>query len=67
MQRLQPAAYAIHLESGLQTGFMFRSGTIHSSRPTTLACPVAMSTTQTFRLVSVKSNFFESGDHAGVY
>src|ERR1019366_1359022 len=58
--------YATHLESGLHTGSSVRDGTIHGSFPTTLAWPVATSSTQTFRLVSVYTSFFESGDHEGV-
>src|ERR1041384_1872661 len=58
--------YATHFESGLHTGFNVRCGTIHGSSPTIFACPLATSSTQTFRFVSVKSSFFESGDHEGV-
>src|SRR6185503_11716648 len=58
--------YATHFESGLQTGFNVRAGTIHGSSPTIFACSVARSRTQTFKFVSVKSSFLESGDHDGV-
>src|SRR5438874_4573925 len=58
--------YATHFESGLQTGFSVRCGTIHGSLPTIFALPLATSSTQTCKPVSVKSNFFESGDHEAV-
>ena len=38
-------------------------GTIHGSLPTIFACPLATSSTQTFKFVSLKRIFFESGDH----
>src|SRR6266850_2723608 len=56
-------AYATHFESGLQTGLSVRCGTIQGSFPTTFALPVATSSTQTCRLVSLKRIFFESADH----
>src|SRR5215213_8804149 len=46
-------ANATYFESGLQLGCSVRCGTIHGSLPTILAAPLAMSITQTFRLVSV--------------
>src|SRR6185436_3132463 len=59
-------AYAIHLPSGDHAGFIVRVGTIHGSLPTTFACPVATSTTQSFRFVSWNMMRFPSGDHAAV-
>src|SRR6266849_1840946 len=58
--------YATHFESGLQVGLSVRCGTIHGTLPTILALPLATSSTQTCRPVSVKTSFFESGDHEGV-
>src|SRR5437879_5099410 len=58
--------YATHFEPGLQTGFNVRVGTIHGSLPTIFALPVATSSTQTCKPVSVNKSFFESGDHEGV-
>src|ERR1700674_392008 len=58
--------YATHFESGLQTGFSVRCGRIQGTLPTILALPVATSTTQTCRLVSLNTIFFESGDHEEV-
>src|SRR5271165_4531725 len=46
---LSRLAYAIHLESGLQTGFSVRLGTIQGSLPRTLVLPDSTSSTQTFR------------------
>src|SRR4051812_19829626 len=44
---LKRLAYATHFESGLQTGFNVRDGTIHGSLPTIFAWPLATSSTQT--------------------
>ena len=63
---LRRLEYATHFESGLHVGLSVRVGTIHGSLPTTFACPLATSITQTLSLVSVKTIFFESGDHDGV-
>ena len=39
--------------SGLHDGASVRCGTIHGSRPTIFAVPLAMSSTQTLRFVSL--------------
>src|SRR6476646_2891085 len=59
-------AYATHFESGLQTGFSVRCGTIHGSLPMILALPLATSSTHTCRFVSVNRIFVESGYQADV-
>src|SRR3954469_24131810 len=56
-------AYAIHLPSGDQAGFIVRCGTIQGSLPTTLAWPVATSTTHSRRFVSWNMIRLPSGDH----
>src|SRR5918993_5455704 len=50
---LRRDANATHFESGLHEGASVRSGTIHGSLPTILACPLVTSMTHTFRFVSV--------------
>src|SRR5262245_7192982 len=58
--------YAIQRESGDHTGSIVRVGTMYGSVSKCVALPVATSTSHSFRSVSVKRIFFESGDHAGV-
>ena len=58
--------YAIQRESGLQRGSMERVGTMYWSLSALVALPVATSTIQSRRCVSVRRIFLLSGDQAGV-